>query len=184
MEAVIKLYISTHKPTHIPQHKLLVPLQIGTSLNAPLPNMLHDNVGDNISAKNKSYCELTGQYWVWKHEQADYYGFFQYRRYFSFRHEELPYRILDYPDDATLHELGYDAEYMQSFIQQYDIIVPMAEDMHETPWQNYARAPHHYIEDLELAVSIVKELYPHYTQAVDTYMGGTHMYLKNMYYIV
>ena len=143
--------------------------------------MLHDNVGDNISAKNKSYCELTGQYWVWKHEQADYYGFFQYRRYFSFIKEELPYRILDYPDDATLENIGYDAEYMQSFIQQYDIIVPMAEDMHETPWQNYARAPHHYIEDLELAVRIVKELYPHYTQAVDTYMSGTHMYLKNMY---
>ncbi len=179
--AVIKLYISTHKSVYIPKHPLLVPLQIGTACNVPLENMLHDNIGDNISDKNNHYCELTGQYWVWKHEKADYYGFFHYRRYFSFIKEELPYRILDYPDDAALDALGYDADYMQSFIQQYDIIVPMAENMHETPWQNYARAPHHYIEDLQLAVDIVKELYPHYTQAADKYMNGTELYLKNMY---
>ena len=34
-----------------------------------------DNQGDNISSLNKSYCELTTQYWAWKNMQADYYGF-------------------------------------------------------------------------------------------------------------
>ena len=181
MDPIIRLYIFTHKPIYIPQHSLIVPLQIGTALHTPLTDMLHDNTGDNISALNGRYCELTGQYWVWKNVKADYYGFFHYRRYFSFRHEDLPYRILDYPDDITLNELGYETDYMQSFIQQYDIIVPIAENMHETPWQNYNRAPHHYIEDLKSVVDIVKELYPHYTQAADTYMNSTKLYLKNMY---
>ena len=181
VEPVIKLYISTHKPAYIPQHPLLVPLQIGTALHTPLPHMLHDHTGDNISTWNNRYCELTGQYWVWKHEEADYYGFFHYRRYFSFVSEKRPYRILDYPDSATLQSIGYNTNNMQNIITQYDMIVPIAEDMHETAWQNYARAPHHYIEDLQLAVDIVKELYPQYTQAADTYMNGTKLYLKNMY---
>ena len=29
----IKLYIASHKPTYIPEHPLLVPLQIGTALH-------------------------------------------------------------------------------------------------------------------------------------------------------
>ena len=177
----IKLYVMTHKPTYIPQHPLFVPLQIGTARNTPLPNMLHDNVGEHISDKNNRYCELTGQYWAWKNEDADYYGFYHYRRYFSFVDETLPYRILNYPDDATLQSLGYEAGYMQSFISQYDIIVPMAENMHETAWQNYSRAPHHYVEDLQLVVDIIKEKYPAYAQAADEYLNGTHLYLKNMY---
>lgn len=46
--------------------------------------MLHDDEGDNISERNKTYCELTAQYWAWKNEEADYYGFFHYRRYLAF----------------------------------------------------------------------------------------------------
>ena len=181
VEPVIKLYISTHKPAYIPQHPLLVPLQIGTALHTPLPHMLHDHTGDNISPWNNRYCELTGQYWVWKNQQADYYGFFHYRRYFSFVSEKRPYRILDYPDSATLQSIGYNTNNMQNIITQYDMIVPIAEDMHETAWQNYTRAPHHYIEDLRMVIDIVKEQYPQYTQAADTYMNGTKLYLKNMY---
>lgn len=177
----IKLYIATHKAAYIPQHPLLVPLQIGTALHEPLPHMRHDNTGDHISDWNNRYCELTGQYWAWKNETAEYYGFFHYRRYFSFVQETLPYRILNYPDAGTLAELGYDAAYMERFISQYDILVPIAENMHETAWQNYSRAPHHYVEDLELAVAILKTQQPAYTKAADKYLNGTHLYLKNMY---
>lgn len=181
MTPTIKLYISTHKPVYMPNHPLLYPLQIGTVQNDSIAGMLHDNTGENISDKNNTYCELTGQYWAWQNDHADYYGFFHYRRYLSFVKETLPYRILAYPDDATLQSIGYEADYMQRLISQYDIIVPMAEDMHETAWQNYARAPHHYIEDLQLAAEIVKTMHPAYTAAVDTYLNGTQLYLKNMY---
>ena len=37
--------------------------------------MLGDNTGDNISEKNRTFCELTTQYWAWKNVDADYYGF-------------------------------------------------------------------------------------------------------------
>ena len=70
----INLYVVTHKSVYIPAHPLLVPLQIGTAYHEKINNMLHDDTGDNISYKNNRYCELTGQYWVWKNQQADYYG--------------------------------------------------------------------------------------------------------------
>ena len=179
--ADIRIYVATHKKTYVPEHPFLKPLQIGTALHKPLDGFLHDNSGEHISEKNKSYCELTGQYWAWKNEQADYYGFYHYRRYFSFVSEKHPYMIYDYPDAATLKHMGYEPEAMEQFIMQYDIIAPQAENMYETAWQNYSRAPHHYVEDLELIADIVKQQHPDYAKAVDDYLNSSRLYLKNMY---
>ena len=68
MSDAIKLYISCHKRgVHIPDNPLLVPIQVGSSLASErFDEMVQDNTGDNISTKNRSYCELTGQYWAWK----------------------------------------------------------------------------------------------------------------------
>lgn len=42
-----------------------------------------DHMGDNISEKNKKYCELTALYWIWKHDRAKYVGLSHYRRRFA-----------------------------------------------------------------------------------------------------
>lgn len=48
------------------------------------PAFLNDNTGDHISHLNNHYCELTAQYWAWKNFEADYVGFYHYRRYLNF----------------------------------------------------------------------------------------------------
>lgn len=64
------------------------PIQVGavltdrrlTDLDGKL--MLTDNNGENISNKNKQYCELTALYWMWKHATEDVVGLAHYRRHF------------------------------------------------------------------------------------------------------
>ena len=46
--------------------------------------MIPDDAGENISAWNRSYCELTAQYWAWKNDTAAWQGLFHYRRYLIF----------------------------------------------------------------------------------------------------
>lgn len=56
-------------------------LQVGADLTKIRKGCLLDNVGDNISEKNKEYCECTGLYWIWKNTKGqDYLGIEHYRR--------------------------------------------------------------------------------------------------------
>ena len=69
----IKLFV-THTPNRNTvriEHPLMYNVIAGSAfLTQSVPEgMLLDNEGDNISFKNKSYCELTTQYWAWKNLQ-------------------------------------------------------------------------------------------------------------------
>ncbi len=58
-------------------------IQVGTSLTAKrLETSYYDNSGDNISERNKQFCELTALYWIWKNAKDDIIGLAHYRRHF------------------------------------------------------------------------------------------------------
>lgn len=60
-----------------------ISIQVGAKLTNKVLFPIHDDVGDNISVKNKKYCELTGLYWIWKNDKSDYIGLSHYRRKFE-----------------------------------------------------------------------------------------------------
>lgn len=177
----IKLFVCCNQQIDVPKHPLLIPIQAGAAIaDNRLPGFLHDDSGDNISEKNLSYCELTTQYWAWKNIEADYYGFFHYRRYlYPGNSAGHPYRIERELTVGKLDKLGYGA--FEELIRKYSIIAPVGENMYVPVREHYANAPFHHRKDLESVERIVRERHPEMTGALEAYLSDTICYFGNIY---
>jgi hypothetical protein len=58
-----------------------IAIQAGAALTDARICAQPDNKGDNISDKNKQYCEATAMYSIWKNASTDWVGIEQYRRH-------------------------------------------------------------------------------------------------------
>ena len=56
-------------------------IQAGAALTEEKLSAVTDNTGENISEKNKQYCEMTATYWVWKNTNHAWKGIEHYRRH-------------------------------------------------------------------------------------------------------
>ncbi len=185
----IKIYVSCHKNFHVPNNKYIFPIQVGTALSyEKLKGMLYDNSGDNISDKNKSYCELTAQYWAWKNDDADYYGFFHYRRYFSFnktKFETNPFGevVETYNDDATMEKYNIDEKTIAEVVPKYDLIIPTTGGFEDgsSIYQQYKQAPQHIISDLDFVLDVIKRDYPQMYKYAVSYLKSKKGYFCNMF---
>lgn len=186
----IKIYISCHKECEVPPLRLFYPIQVGAALaEKRLDGMLHDDTGENISAKNKSYCELTAQYWAWKNDDADYYGFFHYRRYLSFSEKVFPANPFgevqeDYNTPDALEKYCIDDETIAKKIAQYDVVVPVEGGFKEknlTLCRQYSISPVHHAEDLEFVLNVIRQDYPQMYPYAVRYLNRTKGYFCNMF---
>ena len=79
MPQLTRILIACHRPYPIPQNSCYLPVEVGAALHTePIPGTVPDNTGDNISHKNKNYCELTALYWAWKNLEAEAVGLVHY----------------------------------------------------------------------------------------------------------
>ena len=134
---------------------------MGAALNNErFVGMLADDTGENISNLNKSYCELTAQYWVWKNLKSDIVGFFHYRRYLKLvpvNKFGLPYIVKRLPVLQDLLNCGYDKKHIANIFNECDIIVPLPERFYVSVYDQYINSKDHYQKDIDQVIDIINK---------------------------
>lgn len=193
MNSKIAIYIVTHQIADLPASDHFVPIQAGRGINPKLA-MLGDETGDNISAKNPYYAEITPMYWVWKNATLpDHVGFFHYRRFLNFGKEypeKLHWSEKVFTDfsQRTHAKFGWDSRTLSKKVTPYDIVTPKREEVLQPPsWDKPTTLYAHYdclhhIHDLELALEAIEKYYPKYrtvaNEVIDDCMACfCHMYV-------
>lgn len=176
----IRIFMCCHKHFDtIPP--LCEPIQGGAAKNPSIEGILHDNDGENISDRNREYCELTTHFYAWKNIDADYYGFCHYRRFFCAEEHKRPYLVKGKLSANAKEKLLKNTQYWQNLIEQYDIIAPRSEDMGITVMEHYCSAPFHYAKDLDLFCEILREKVPELADISKKYLAQRKQYFCNMF---
>lgn len=165
----IKIIISTHKKYWMPSDNIYLPIHAGADNSDIVLPYSGDNIGDNISQKNKNYCELTCIYWAWKNLDADYYGFVHYRRYFSKK------KVFANKRDKILNRKD-----IEELIIKCHVILPKQRSYWiETNYSQYIHA--HHKADLDVTREIIKENFSEYLVSFDECMKRTKGHRFNMF---
>lgn len=192
MPSKISILISCHADTQFVKNSCLFPIQVGSSLtDKRFDGMVYDNDGVNISAKNKSYCELTAQYWAWKNLKSDYYGFCHYRRYFDFKTEhtsENVWGVMETPaiNEESIERYGWDEDSIRQCVDGFDVITAPIIHIPETVYEQYAKASEASggdlkIENIDCVLDIIREKYPDYYPYAERFFNGHSWCWANMY---
>lgn len=165
----IKIIVATHKKYWMPADDMYIPIQVGAEINNIDLDYLKDNTGDNISEKNKNYCELTGLYWAWKNLDAEYIGLAHYRRHFCIKGAK-----------GDKENKVLTLEQANELLSKTDILLPNPRNYYiETNYSQYVHA--HHAEDLDTTREIIAEMYPDYIEAYDISMKSTIGHRFNMF---
>lgn len=166
----IKILVCAHKEVPLPQHEFFFPIQAGAALHPSIPQFTSDNTGNNISAKNGSFCELTCHYWAWKNlKGAEIIGLNHYRRYFDFI---CPFSSWAsdrrFMDVQSFLSKPYYFPDLEGLLNKYDIILPNTRNYPYSMATQYA--VFHIVDDWRILKEIIQELSPEYIPAFEKTM--------------
>ncbi|MCQ2378618.1 MAG: DUF4422 domain-containing protein [Victivallaceae bacterium] len=148
----IQIVVAAHKFYPMPPEEMYLPLHAGRALTGVETGFAGDDTRDNISSRNRTFCELTCLYWAWKNLDADFIGLCHYRRYFK--------------GGAGGILTGAEAE---TILSRTPVVVPKKRRyVLETNFQHYVHA--HHRRDLAETRRILAEKYPDDLGAFDRVM--------------
>jgi hypothetical protein len=157
----LKIIVCTHEKDVIDVCDPYLPVHVGKAVSQTDLGIQGDDEGDNISAKNKSYCELTGLYWAWKNlKNVDYIGLCHYRRYFDFHNKISPVRDLEVVSTDKFRDLNLTVPDIDRLFGKSDIILAKPQIHPYSVGTYYCCC--HFSKDLRIMESVIKELYPDY----------------------
>lgn len=158
----IKILVCCHKKCELPKDEVFLPIQVGAAisdinLGIQRDDQVNGEPCDNISKKNKSFCELTAMYWAWKnikklYPDLQYIGLCHYRRFFIIKNHKFTNKVI-------VPKFEY---YPFSVERQYKIL--------------------HYSDDFETLASVIHDITPDYELSFKkTLRNGNKSTLYNMF---
>jgi len=134
-----------------------IPLQAGAALTDERMCLIRDNQGENISEKNRQYCELTALYWIWKNDASEYAGLCHYRRRFAVSNEQM------------------------SKLAQSDVDVMVTVPVLNFPNVRQQYAMDHSGKDWDILLEAIDALCPAYKERMESVQNGNYYYAYNMF---
>lgn len=137
-------------------HSFEIPIQVGAALTNQRIAVVTDSQGDNISKKNKKYCELTALYWIWKNDTAKYVGLSHYRRRFEI------------------------SEQMAAWLPESDIDVILTVPVLNISGVRQQYCMDHIASDWDIMMELLGYLHPNYLNTANKVQKGNYYYAYNM----
>ena len=162
----VTVIVAAHKPYAMPDDPLYLPLHVGAA-GKPSFGFVGDHTGENISAKNPTFCELTGLYWAWKNLDADYIGLAHYRRHFGRKGRGEP-----------ISHVLTEAEAVRLLTGKDGILPGKRKYYIENLYSHYVHTMHP--EPLDITGEIIREKYPAYADAIEGLKKRTSAHMFNM----
>lgn len=167
----VKIFVCCHKEGFCLKNQVYEPIQVGRALSAKKLDMIGDDTGDNISAKNPNYCELTAQYWIWKNvKDAEYVGLCHYRRYLDLSCH-AKYRKNTFVSED---EMQKNAEVGTKIMEKYDIVV--SKPLVEVISLKDSYCMNHISTDYFTMEKVIEDLYPDYIDSFHHVMSQNNQY--------
>lgn len=178
----VEVYVATHKKQNIslPDHCKFV--QVNAEKQGQWEGYLHDNdVPDNISSKNNSYCELTALYLLWKNSNADIGGLFHYRRFFTGKtRASLRNESRVYTNERKITKSIISERKIKKLLSQADVILGMPRG--PLPLNAFEDLQKFVcVHDIQVMIDIIEEEYPQYKQALWEVLQSTSISYCNMF---
>lgn len=153
-----KCHVDKPLKNRISVPEYVCPIQVGAALTDQVITEVRDNCGENISRKNRNYCELTATYFEWKNSNAAYKGLCHYRRIFDLTDEQMKMLLAQQED--------------------VDVILPYP-SIH---YPDISRQHERYVsdEDWDAMLQAMKEVAPEYYRSLDVILGEQYFYNFNM----
>lgn len=158
----MKMYMVTHKTVEfIPEGR--TPIFVGDGDNSR--KYLSDNSGNNISAKNKNYCELTALYWIWKNDKtSESVSIEHYRRFFM--------------DPKRIVPTIISKERVDNLVKGGKVVVPRQQKWAVSIGSHYKT--NHSTRDFYNVRKIITNFFPDYIEDFNFIMDGKSVSMYNM----
>ena len=148
--------VCSHRDKPLAGHPNLLPfehaIQAGADLTEKRIAPLLDNGGENISAQNRQYCEMTVTYWGWKNTRHDWVGIEHYRRH-----------LLVVPE---------------MLVESVDAILPLPYICYPNTLAQFRRFVSEAV--LQALLQALKDLHPDEYEAYLAIMQGKYQYTYNL----